>query len=164
MAHYFLYTYARELNVDVRGFAPEVLEWFQLYPWPGNVRELQGAIKEAILRSSGQLILPEFLAEELRGVVSSAPEAATGAVGGEFDLGQQIEAYLQDGQRNVHGRIMQAVERELLVRALRFTKGHQAQASDLLGINRTTLRSKLRELGITLEKVLSDRSDGSDEG
>jgi two-component system nitrogen regulation response regulator GlnG len=74
-----------------------------------------------------------------------------------FDLAERIERMLGDGQPEVYSRIMAEVERELLTRALRRTRGHQAQASELLGINRTTLRTKLRELGIALDKVVSDR-------
>jgi two-component system nitrogen regulation response regulator GlnG len=161
LAHHFLYTYGRELNLDVRGFAPEVMEKFQAYHWPGNVRELQGVVKQAILRTSGQMILPEFLGEDFQhGSVALASRPATEGPSSELDLARQIETCLQDGKKNVHARIMQVVERELLTRALRATRGHQAQASELLGINRTTLRSKLRELGISLEKVLTDSSEG----
>ena len=63
LAHYFLFKFNRELGMDLRGFAPEVLERFQAFDWPGNVRELQGAIKQAMLNASGHLIVPEFLAD-----------------------------------------------------------------------------------------------------
>jgi two-component system nitrogen regulation response regulator GlnG len=59
----------------------------------------------------------------------------------------------------VHGRVLALVERELIARALRHTHGHQAQASELLGINRATLRHKLRELGIALDKVVTGRPE-----
>jgi two-component system nitrogen regulation response regulator GlnG len=51
------------------------------------------------------------------------------------------------------------VERELIVRALRRTHGHQARASELLGIDRKTLRNKLRDLGITVDRVVTDPPD-----
>jgi len=51
---------------------------------------------------------------------------------------------------------MEQVERVLLSRVLRHTHGHQTQASELLGLNRTTLRHKLRALGLALDKVLID--------
>jgi two-component system, NtrC family, nitrogen regulation response regulator GlnG len=46
-----------------------------------------------------------------------------------------------------------------LPRVLRQTHGHQARASDLLGLNRATLRAKLRALGLAVDKVLVDEPD-----
>src|SRR5438270_889548 len=65
LANYFLFRFDRELGMDLRGFTPEALERLQGYDWPGNVRELQGVVKQAMLNSSGHLILPEFLPEQL---------------------------------------------------------------------------------------------------
>ncbi|HJT76031.1 MAG TPA: helix-turn-helix domain-containing protein, partial [Gemmataceae bacterium] len=56
-----------------------------------------------------------------------------------------------------------AAERVLLTRVLRQTHGHQAQASDLLGINRATLRTKLRQLGLVVDKVLTEDGAGEPE-
>ena len=75
------------------------------------------------------------------------------------DLVALIEGMLKDGGKAVYGRVISLVEREVITRVLRHTGGHQTQASDLLGINRTTLRTKLRELGIALDKVVTDRAD-----
>jgi two-component system nitrogen regulation response regulator GlnG len=162
LAHHFLFRFARELGRDARGFAPEVIERFQRYPWPGNVRELQGVIKESLLRATGQTILTEFLPPSLVTDVTEAlvsgtatpPPLSTGPT-----LGELIEAAISDGQGDVYGRVIREAERELITRALRATHGHQAQASERLGINRTTLRYKLKELGITLDKVVSDRGE-----
>lgn len=155
LAHHFLYRYAREFGRDVRHFAPEVLARFNDYPWPGNVRELQGVVKQAILRATGQTVIPEFLpaTEANPGSRSVAPAPPAAA---EASVGDLIRGYLTDGKKDVYNRVVALVERELVTRALQATQGHQAQASDLLGINRTTLRNKLRELGITLDKVVND--------
>ena len=56
---------------------------------------------------------------------------------------------------------MEAVERTLFNKVLRLTHGHQAQASEILGINRTTLRHKLRALGLGVDKVVTE--EGKDE-
>ena len=55
-----------------------------------------------------------------------------------------------------HAPQLRQVERLLLPRVLRHTRGHQSQASDLLGLNRATLRHKLRALGLAVDKVVSD--------
>ncbi len=167
LAHYFLFSFDRELGLDLRGFAPETLALLQGYSWPGNVRELQSAIKQAMLNASGHILLPEFLPENLqRAAVPPGTVAEPGK--GEpltLDLTGLIEGLLASGEKDLHQKVLEAVERVLLGRVLRHTHGHQAQASELLGLNRATLRHKLRALGLAVDKVLVDeaRKDGSDE-
>jgi two-component system nitrogen regulation response regulator GlnG len=162
LAHHFLFRYAREANRDLRGFAPEALDLLQRHAWPGNVRELQNCIQAAVYQTVGHTLLPT----DLPGLTGSAPAPASVSTpegAAPFDLIEAIEAALRDGKKEVHRRVTALVERELLVRALRHTHGHQLQASDLLGINRTTLRSRLRDLGITLDKVVTDRAEPTEE-
>jgi two-component system nitrogen regulation response regulator GlnG len=160
LAHYFLYRFDRELGLDVRAFAPQTLELLQRHSWPGNVRELQSAIKQGMLNASGNVFLPEFLPEHQRHDphVSSVAPAPAG-------LENLIESLLQRGEGDVYGKVTEAVERMLFARVLRHTKGHQAQASELLGLNRTTLRNKLRSLGLAVDRVVSEAGteDGQDD-
>ncbi len=154
LAHYFLFRYNRELGLDLRGFTPETLGLLEGHPWPGNVRELQSAIKQAMLNASGHLVRPEFLPEEIRRGTSAAPQApAVAAAPAGFDLEGLIESLLQRGEALVYDKVITEVDRVLLMRVLRHTKGHQSQASDLLGLNRGTLRHKLRTLGLALDRV-----------
>jgi two-component system nitrogen regulation response regulator GlnG len=152
LAHYFLFRFNRELNLDLRGISPEALELLQAYPWPGNVRELQSVLKQAMLHATGRLLLPEFLPPELR--QAGRPPAPAAAPGPDSDLGALIESALREPEGKVYERVIESVERVLLTRVLRQTHGHQARASDLLGLNRATLRTKLRSLGLALDKVL----------
>jgi two-component system nitrogen regulation response regulator GlnG len=154
LAHHFLFAYNRELGRDLRGFAPETLRLLQQYSWPGNVRELQGVIKQAMLNATGHLLLAEFLPEALRAQPETAgpPRSAAEAL----DLYALIEDLLRRGETDLHAKVIRDVERILLTQVLRQTHGHQAQASDLLGLNRTTLRNKLRDLGLTLDKIVME--------
>jgi two-component system, NtrC family, nitrogen regulation response regulator GlnG len=155
LAHYFLFRYAREADRDVRGFAPEALDLLQRYDWPGNVRQLQNCIQAAVYRASGRTLAPA----DLPGLTGASP-ALGGGQGTDgspsLDLIEVIEGMLQDGGKDVHKRVIALVERELFIRALRVTHGRQLQASELLGMNRTTLRVRLRELGLTLDKVVTE--------
>ena len=154
LAHHFLDRYAREFGRDVRAFSPDVLDHWQRRAWPGNVRELQGVVKEVLLRATGHTVIPEFLS-----TAGGEAGVSAGASPPEPSVAELIEACLADGTGNVYSRVIARVERALVTQALRATQGHQAQASDRLGINRTTLRSKLRELGVTLDKVVSEPHD-----
>jgi len=154
LAVHFLGRFAREIHREVRAFTPAMLERLKTYPWPGNVRELQGVVKNAILHSPGSTIGVEAWPQALGRAAAEAESSAA-----PFDLVERIESWLSEKEPKVYERVIAEVERELLTRALRYTRGHQAQASELLGINRTTLRTKLRELGIVLDKVVAERLD-----
>ena len=162
LAHYFLFRFDRELGLDLRAFAPATLELLQGYPWPGNVRELQSAIKQAMLNASGHILLPEFLPEYL--LRSPALPLPAGRDATDFDFGGLVESLLQRGEKEVYGKVVEAVEKALFTRVLRHTRGHQAQASEVLGLNRTTLRHKLRALDLTVDKVVAETSSGEKPG
>ena len=162
LAHHFLFRYAREADRDIRGFAPDGLDLLQRHDWPGNVRQLQNCVQAAIYQTAGQTILEADL-QGLASSTSETPASSPGQAPSAFNLTAMIEAMLRDGGNDVYGRVLALVERELLTRALRHTHGHQAQASDVLGINRTTMRHKLRDLGIAVDKVVTDRPEAYDE-
>ena len=165
LAHYFLFRFNRELGLGLRGFAPETLDVLQAYSWPGNVRELQSAVKQAMLQATGQLLLPEFLpdtvlhpkipAEET--VSLKLPEPSAPAQ----ELSRLVDSLLGAGDKNIYQKVLENMERDLFQKVLRHTGGHQALASELLGLNRATLRNKLRALGLGIDKTVrpSDRDD-----
>ena len=167
LAHHFLFRYARETNRDIRGFSPEAIDKLQQYDWPGNVRQLQNCIHAAVCQIAGQTILPSDLtlqslySPSTPNQTTSRPDTHEAAT--SFDLVNTIESMLRDGGKEVYSRVIALVERELLTRALRYTHGRQAQASELLGINRATLRYKLREMGISLDTVVSERAEQTEE-
>ena len=136
-----------------------MLDRLQRHDWPGNVRQLQNCVRAAVYQSVGPSLLPEHL---LGLPASQAGEAPCPATGQAVDLSLVIESMLCDGENRVHARVVALVERELIARALRVTHGHQAQARELLGLSQVTLRNKMRELGITLDKVVSGSGDEAD--
>ncbi len=104
LAHHFLFRFNRELNRDLRGFDPRTLMLLQQYPWPGNVRELQSSIKEAMLRSTGHLLMPEFLPPALHGV-----PPASGTASEPSDIAQLLEELLNRGEHDLHARVIHHV-------------------------------------------------------
>jgi two-component system nitrogen regulation response regulator GlnG len=114
-----------------------------------------------MLNASGPILLPEFLPANLREQEKPAEEMDTNAP--LLDLGSLIEDLLQNGESNLYSQVIETVDRTLLTRVLRQTGGHQAQASEVLGINRATLRNKLRSLGLAVDKVVTDENN-ADEG
>jgi two-component system, NtrC family, nitrogen regulation response regulator GlnG len=156
LAHYFLFRFNRELGKELRGFAPETLELLQAYSWPGNVREMQGMIREAMLRATGHVLLPEFFTEALH--TPQVPARSRPDSSPDFDLTALVGPMLQRGEEGIYDRVVAALDRVLLPWVLRHTQGRQTLASQLLGLSRGTLRQKLRNLGLAIDRVLTDES------
>jgi two-component system nitrogen regulation response regulator GlnG len=77
----------------------------------------------------------------------------------EGELNALVERGLREAPGQVHEKVIEVVERVLLSRVLRHTHGHRARASALLGINRTTLRTKLRAHRLIFETVLVSQTE-----
>jgi two-component system nitrogen regulation response regulator GlnG len=148
LVNHFLRLFAEEQGGEPKTISPEALELMLAYMWPGNVRELENAVKRACVLAATSLILPEHLPAAL----ARPEEKAAGGSSLERMLHQAIGAELQrlkagrDGQ--IYPHFLEALERPLLLRVLERTGGNQLRAAELLGINRNTLRKKLRELGV----------------
>jgi DNA-binding NtrC family response regulator len=165
LAHYFLFRFNRELGTSVQSIAPETLELLQQYAWPGNVRELQSAMREALLRSSGPVLLPEFLPSRLlredavdrEQDVPDRPTSAADWLG----LGEVLEHWLAAGETDLYRRALEHFDRLMVARALEQSDGNQTRASELLGLSRYTLRAKLRSAGLAVQRVVASHSDES---
>jgi two-component system nitrogen regulation response regulator GlnG len=158
LAHYFLFRFNRELGLDMRGFAPEILERFEMHSWPGNVRELQSVVKQGMLNASGHLLLPEFLPAPFSQSTPAQPLADAPAAEAAWTTGLDafIAEMLAREQSSLYQKVVDAVERVLLPQVLSRTRGNQTLASDLLGLNRATLRHKLRNLGLSVDKTVTE--------
>jgi two-component system, NtrC family, nitrogen regulation response regulator GlnG len=145
LVDHFLAKYAGELGE--RALAADALDRLLGYAWPGNVRELENVIQHAMVMAAGGVILPEHL--PLGAATGVAPPR-------EGTLEQLIQARLDDCVRglgtresaNLYELVLGLVEKPLLRAVLRETGGNQLRAAALLGINRNTLRKKLRALGL----------------
>src|SRR5262249_25152979 len=108
---------------------------------------LEGVVKQAMLNASGHLVLPEFLPEHLQRPTTPPPTVEPGS--DHLDLAALVEGLLPREDGRLYEEVIAAVERVLFTRVLRYPHGRQAGASELLGLNRSTLRHRLRTLGLT---------------
>ncbi len=151
LVDHFLAKYTDDLGQRI--VAPEALDRLVGYEWPGNVRELENVIQRAMVMATGGVILPEHLPI---GAVSAAASMAVDAT-----LEDIIERRLLDCVRglrehanaNLYDLMMGLVEKPLFRAVLRETGGNQVRAAQLLGINRNTLRKKLKEHGIDADAL-----------
>ncbi len=154
LAEHFVRRFGRELKKEVQAIAPEAMELLRVYPWPGNVRELQSVIKQALLRTTGPVLLPEFLPSPLRdqGTGGGSAEEQGFNYGG---LTTFIQEQLRAGSTKLYSDYQALADKHLLTEVLRHSSGNLSQASRLLGITRATLRTKLNALGIPVERPTS---------
>ena len=149
LVRYFLETFAEELDCGPKRFSPKAMALMFQYHWPGNVRELENTVKRAMILSPTATIGPECLPEAIH---RPAPPPAWEDLSLERFLEERLGGYLGHMKEmkgaGLYGMIMERVERVIIRMALRETGGNQVRAAQLLGINRNTLRKKMRELGI----------------
>ncbi len=119
--------------------APEILQLLENYPWPGNVRELETAIERAVIIARSEHITADCLREEILDPnFQSSYDADNPSAAPAVDLAQGIAFYDE----------VSRFEIELIRRALEITGGHQSRAAKLLGLNNTTLNSKIKSYNI----------------
>ena len=123
------------------------------HSWPGNVRELENLIRRLAALYSQEVITVEDIKAEL---ANASPENAEDK---EKGLSQTVENLLStyfsahaDGlpAAGLYQRVLREVERPLITLTLQATQGNQIRAAEVLGLNRNTLRKKIRQLNIPI--------------
>jgi DNA-binding NtrC family response regulator len=117
---------------------PLLIPYFTAYTWPGNVRQLENVIERLVILSGGEQVtlndLPEFLLPATRVYSHSKPSGSAG------------------------GLNLQAVERDLIIRALNQFSWNQSRAANYLGITRKTLMYRMIKYGIQKQRPESAAS------
>ena len=119
LARHFLTRFAREMNPQIKGFAPDALAAIDSWGWPGNVRELENRVKRAVIMAEGKLIGTE-----------------------DLDLSDDEDA--SEGMLNLKAAREQA-DRRMIRQALTRSDGNISNTAKLLGISRPTLYDLLKQ-------------------
>jgi two-component system nitrogen regulation response regulator GlnG len=151
LTSYFIGRMNRELDRRVQNVSPEALLLMKAHTWPGNVRELQSAIQYGLVHASGETLTAECLPQHLR--EACAAPATERAV---CDIARMARDLLRQRSGNIYYRVQAAMDRVVLETVLEYVKGNQVEAAEVLGISRNTLRSKLRSLGLIVEKQVNE--------
>ncbi|MFM8415823.1 MAG: sigma-54-dependent transcriptional regulator [Planctomycetota bacterium] len=150
LARHFLARHAA--GRPLPGLAPEFLAALRDRTWPGNVRELKHAVEYAAVVARGGTLRPEHLPRPQEPVAPSGSDleraaARVGAAVKEWSAAARRElAGLPEP--DLHHRAVQLLEGTLLREALAHTGGNRTAAAKLLGLDRATLRTKLKALGL----------------
>ncbi len=133
------------------------VEWLKRYRWPGNVRELENLVRRLVALYTEDVITLDIVQSELReqqDVETPDKQEASGSLSESIDL--HLAAYFDAHEGlppdGLYMRILHEVERPLILRSLSATRGNQIKAAQLLGVNRNTLRKKIKELDIVVTR------------
>ena len=144
---------AAEEGMEPKRIADEALALLAEHTWPGNVRELENLLRRMVVLTAGEIINADTIADELGGAdqtpVRPGTEGTTLSASVERHLQRYFAAHGESlPPPGLYKRFVQEVERPLIQRTLQSTGGNQIRAAELLGINRNTLRKKIRDLDL----------------
>ncbi len=137
LAEHFLKKYSTELNKNITKISPEAIQILLHYDYPGNVRELQNIIERAVALETGL----ELSSQNLHSYLNEQPAVKKGL----FDLEIPKEGIDLE-------RVVEDLERTLLLKALDKTKGIKKKAAELLHINFRSMRYRLEKYGLNHEE------------
>ncbi|MFP6905430.1 MAG: sigma 54-interacting transcriptional regulator [Verrucomicrobiota bacterium] len=131
LADHFLEKYSRDSGKDVRRLSSEVIDMLYSYHWPGNVRELENMVERAVLLTEGDVVYPHHLPPTLQ-----TAEAT----------GRRPESSLRES--------VDSFERDLIVDALKSTRGNMASAARSLKTTQRIFGYKVHKYGIDAKKYV----------
>jgi two-component system nitrogen regulation response regulator GlnG len=156
LVSHFLRAAQRE-GEPVKTISPDAIKLMQAYSWPGNVREL-----ENLVRRLGALYADESISKEIvQAELNIADRQSVPAASGPMDVSSAVETHVAQLLREhepklppagLYQRVLDKVEAPLIAMVLNACGGNQIKASELLGLNRNTLRKKIRAHSIEIVK------------
>jgi two-component system nitrogen regulation response regulator GlnG len=153
LVRHFMLAAAGE-GLPLKTISAEALEALRQYRWPGNVRELENLVRRLTALYAEDTIGADVINTELAEAYITPQTSENRS---NESLGDAVERHLSmyfsahtDGlpPAGLYERILQEIERPLITLSLAATRGNQIKAASLLGLNRNTLRKKIRDLDI----------------
>src|SRR2546425_1370690 len=132
LADHFLQKYAREHKKDIRRISTPAIDMLTAYHWPGNVRELENVIERAVLVCDSNVVHGHYLPPTLQTAQASGTVTT-------LSLSEAVTAF----------------EKDIVLDALKTTRGNRAKAARLLGTTERIINYKVRKYGIDSERFRS---------
>lgn len=156
LVHFLVNRFARRIGKHLDGVSPRTMQGLQEYPWPGNIRELENVLERAVILTTGPML---DVAPDLLPMPTPSPNAPPQS--DRSETGPREEMIEKDArltsthavvQPTVGLQTLEVVERDHIVTVLQRTNwvitGPRG-AAKVLGLNPSTLRNRMKKLGIT---------------
>ncbi|MEW5703337.1 MAG: nitrogen regulation protein NR(I) [Pseudomonadota bacterium] len=145
-------------GLPLKALEAPAMERLKQHGWPGNVRELENLVRRLVALYSQEIIGLDIIESELADfrppAVPPPPEAESLGAAVERHLKNAFGESMEELPPDLYGRVVREVEKPLLAFTLVATRGNQVKAAEILGLNRNTLRKKIRELDIPVVRGL----------
>ncbi len=160
LARYFL-DRARADGLPMKLIAQDAVDRLKKHSWPGNVRELENLMRRVAALCPDETVTAEVIDPEL---TEPAQEKDPAAPAGPEPLSRAVERHVRQflashegsmAPSGIYDRVIAEVERPLIRLTLSATKGNQIKAAAMLGLNRNTLRKKIRDLEIAVVRGIA---------
>ncbi len=142
LVQFFINKYKYTASRTIKGFTKEFLKKLVSHDWPGNIRELENTIRSALALCKTYYLTTQELKE-----LGSRP-SLTKKTGAAEPIASVIvplvREALERNEKNIYDKVHNEVDKSLFSYILSYTRENQSEAARLLGINRLTLRKKLR--------------------
>jgi PAS domain S-box-containing protein len=148
LANHFIDQIARKIGKEINGMSEQTAKILKQYPWPGNVRELEHVMERTCVLCQGPTIVVEHLPRE---IVYYQPAPAQNQQTASADSSFAVPAAAGDGSGIPQAQVFESMPQDKrILFALTKAGGNKAKAARLLGIDRTTLYRKIKELNLDL--------------
>ena len=144
---------AEKSGLPLKKIDNDAIDKMKSYKWPGNVRELENFILRISALYSEDLLNKEIIIHELEQLRDESKNIIELSLSSLIDqyFDRNREKLLNDNSKNIYPAIIEKVEKSIIENILNFTNGNQLKASEILGLNRNTLRKKIGDLSIDLK-------------
>ena len=157
LIEHFLIRFGQQHGKEMQGVSPEAFRLLKEYAWPGNIREVQTVLRKSVLKTSGPVVVPESLPDEIQ-ICEQPAKQSPSSESKPGDASSDLAAFLDQRRtadsENLYAETLEMMERYLVSRVLQESEGNQSKAAADLGISRGSLRNKIRTLGISIEHVV----------
>ena len=146
---------AESLKLSPKKIDPKGYKIIESYSWPGNVRELENFIYKLSALYTEDLLDTKILKKEIK-ILKDMDKNISDTAKGFLSLisnyfSKNISKISEDHSGEIYNHYINEVEKALLVEILKSKNGNQLRASEILGLNRNTLRKKITELNIDID-------------
>jgi transcriptional regulator with PAS, ATPase and Fis domain len=125
LVHYLLHKLNRELHKNIGRVQAHALELLAACNWPGNIRQLENTLRHAVVHNQGDVLTADRVEDAMHETVKAGAQSRSSPV-----------------------KLLDEVEKEHILNALRFASGNRGRVCKLLGISRPTLQRKIRKYQI----------------